>query len=271
MDRVAIESLTVFALPPVEFVNLAADLNCQNISIGLNSSSVNPHCYPAWSLRDRVTRQDMIAAMRDRNVSISVGEGLAVLPNQDVRDLAADLDLMCELGVERIATVSLDPDMKRTMDQIAVLAEMADAVGVETVIEFVPGFTINDLSSAVDVVRHVGRRTMRIMVDTMHLVRSGFGAADVAALDPDMIGYIQLCDVPLAPSNPNYLQEAMHERLVPGTGELPLLEILDALPRHLIVGVEVPMKARAEAGEGPFDRAWACVEATRKLLTKLDR
>jgi hypothetical protein len=38
-----IEHRTVFGLPPVEFVNLAADLGCRYIAIALSGSPYNPH------------------------------------------------------------------------------------------------------------------------------------------------------------------------------------------------------------------------------------
>src|ERR1700681_730537 len=109
MSRLGIENISVFGLPPVEFVNLAADLGCQHISTGLTSFGYNPHNYRSFSLRDDAAlRHDMLAAMRDRGVTISLGEGLTVRKGGDVRDYASDLDIMCELGVERINTVSMD-------------------------------------------------------------------------------------------------------------------------------------------------------------------
>ena len=99
----------------------------------------------------------------------------------------------------------------------------------------------------------------------MHFFRSGAGAADIAALDPNLIGYVQLCDVPLISKHSTYMDEALHERMVPGTGELPLLDILAALPPHLVLGLEVPQRPLAEAGIGPHERVARCVEATRNL------
>jgi hypothetical protein len=49
------------------------------------------------------------------------------------------------------------------------------------------------------------------------------GAADVAALDRDVIGYVQLCDAPLVSRFSEYTEDAKFERMAPGTGELPLL------------------------------------------------
>ena len=124
MDRIGIEFLSVFGLPPVEFVTLAADLGCQYISTGLMSVPYNPPTYPPFSLRDDpALRREMVAAMRDRGVSISLGEGLLVRNGADVRDLATDLAIMAELGVGRINTVSFDAEFTRSVDQFGVLAE----------------------------------------------------------------------------------------------------------------------------------------------------
>jgi sugar phosphate isomerase/epimerase len=270
VERLGIEFLSVFGLPPVEFVTLAADLGCRYVSTGLSAAPYDPPRYPPFSLRDDpALRREMVAAMRDRGVSISLGEGLLVREGVDVREYAADLAVMNELGAARINTVSLDPDVNRSVDQFGILAELVAAAGMETTMEFSPGLTISDLPTAVEVVHAVGRPDFRLLIDTMHLCRSGAGADDIAALDPDIFGYIQLSDAPLVPSIPDYMQEAMFERMVPGTGELPLRDILAALPRDLVVGLEVPLRSDAEAGVGPDARLGRCVDAARALLARL--
>lgn len=271
MNRLGIENISVFALPPVEFVNLAADLGCRSISIGLEPIDYNPHGYPRFSLReDKALRREMIAAMRDRGVSISLGEGFTVRPGVDVcEQRAADLEVMCELGVKRINTVSMDPDLARTFDQFAALVELAAGVDVEVTTELAPGLTIADLPTALAAVRHVGRRNFRLLIDTMHVVRSGSGAADLAKIEPDLIGYIQLSDAPLTSRFATYFEEAMFERMSPSSGELPLLDVLRALPRELPVGIEVPLRSQAEAGLGPRERLGPVVEAARRLLSQL--
>jgi sugar phosphate isomerase/epimerase len=269
MAALGIENISVFGLPPVEFVNLAADLGCRHISTGLTGIDYNPHAYPRFSLRDNATlRREMIAAMSDRGVSISLGEGLTVRPGGDVRHYANDLDVMCELGVRRINTVSMDPDLDRSFDQFAVLAGMAAERGVETTIELAPGLTVADLQTALAAVRHVGRPDFRLLVDTMHLVRSGSGPADIAALDPDLIGYVQICDAPRKARFSTYFEEAMFERMAPGTGELGLTDLVAALPHDRVFALEVPQRSLAEAGVGPRERLGKCLEATRRLLAQ---
>jgi sugar phosphate isomerase/epimerase len=271
MPKLGIENISVFGLPPVEFVNLAADLGCEHISTGLISFGYNPHGYAPFSLRDDAAlRREMIAAMHDRGVSISLGEGLTVRPGGDVRDYASDLDIMYELGVRRINTVSMDPDLSRSFDQFGALAEMAAERGVETTTELAPSLTVADLPTALAAVRHVGRPDFKLLIDTMHLVRSGSTAADIAAVDPELIGYVQICDAPLKPRFESYFEESMYERMAPGTGELGLLEIVAALPRDRVFALETPLRSEAEAGVGPHERLGRCVEATRNLFAQLE-
>jgi sugar phosphate isomerase/epimerase len=270
VEQLGIELLSVFALPPVEFVNLAADLDCRYISTGLSAVPYNPHGYPSFSLRDDAAlRAQMIAAMEDRGVAISLGEGCIVRPEAEARNLAADLDLFAELGVTRINTVSLDPDRARSFDEFGILVEIAAERGMETTVEASPGLTVGDLDTALAAIDHVGRPDFRLLIDTMHVVRSGSSADAVAALDPNLIAYVQLSDATLEPRFDSYMEEAMYERMVPGEGELPLRELLAALPDGLVISLEVPQRALAEAGVGPEERLGRCVEATRALLAEV--
>ncbi|WP_405733310.1 sugar phosphate isomerase/epimerase [Streptomyces sp. NBC_01537] len=267
MDRLGIEFLSVFGLPPVDFVCLAADLGCKYISTGLTSYPYDPPSHPPFSLRDDPPlRREMTAAMRDRGVSISLGEGMTVRSGADIRDRSGDLAIMAELGIRRVNTVSVDPDPHRSIDQFGLLAETAASFGMETTLEPGPGLTIPDLPTAVDAIRQVGRPDFRLLIDVMHVIRSGSGPADIAALDPGIVGYVQLSDAPLVPVIPDYAQEAMFERMVPGTGELPLTEVLAALPGDVVIGLEVPLRSQARAGVGPHERLGRCVDAARELL-----
>lgn len=269
MARLGIENISVFGLPPVEFVSLAADLGCQHISTGLTSFSFGIHDYPPFSLReDRTLRQEMIAAMHDRGVSISLGEGCTIREGVDATSYQADLDLFVELGTERINTVSMDPDFNRTCDQFSIMAELAAERGLRITTELAPSLTIGDLPTALAALRQIGRPDFRLLIDTMHVVRSGSTPADVAALDPELIDYVQICDAPRQPRFESYHEESMFERMVPGEGGLGLPELLKVLPQDRVYAIEVPLRSQALAGVGPHERLGRCVEATRRLLAE---
>jgi sugar phosphate isomerase/epimerase len=268
VNRLGIEMLSVFGMPPVEYVNLVADLGCRYITAGLvGFAPIKSLGYPPFSLRDDATlRSDLLAVMADRGVSMSLGEGLLIAPGVDVRSYATDLDIMAELCIPRINTVSLEPDRARTFDQLAALTALAADRGIATCIEPVVGLSIADLATALAAVEYVGGDDVSLLIDTMHVARFGAVADDLRSLPAERIGYIQLSDTMLQPRMANYAEEAIFERLPPGEGELPLAAMLAALPDDRVVGLEIPMRSHAEAGVSAYNRLLPCVRNARALL-----
>ncbi len=263
--RIAIEFISGMGMPPVDFVETVAKLDCRYLGIALEPIS-RFEAYPLWSLRnDPQLRRDMIAAMRHLDVAVSIGEGFLAWPDKDIRATAPDMDLLCELGAPCVNLVSIDSDKARAFDQCAAFADMASARGLTATVEFMPGMLIGNLAVATEAVRHVGRANFGMLVDSMHFFRSGSDLAQLATLERSAIGYVQLCDVPQNGQG-SYGDEARFERRCPGKGELPLRAFLGALPADALIGLEIPMLAAAKAGIGPLERLGPCVNATRELL-----
>lgn len=268
-NRIGIEFISTFNMHPVEMVELAAELSCRHISLALAPMPTKLIDYPQWSLRDdKSLRRDLLQALQDHDVDISTGECYMIRPGADFRDSArTDLEVMRGLNIKRVNIVSLDPDWSRSIDQCGVLVEMADALGMETTLEFGPllgAFT--NLQSALCGLAAINKPNFRLVVDAMHFFRSGGSVADLTKLDPDRIGLVQLCDVPVVSKFEHYMYEAQYERLPPGQGELPLQELLQAVPRDVVVGLELPMLALAKSGVGACERLQDAVAVTRKLL-----
>jgi sugar phosphate isomerase/epimerase len=269
VNPLGIERLCMFDMPPVPFIELAAELGCPNVGLGLTSMGYyNPHGYAAWSLRDDpALRRDTIAALAANGVTISLLEGFAVQPGKDVREQAADLDIVHALGGRRINAVSTDRDMDRSCEGLAIIADMAAERGIEVVTEIGPP-PIKRLDRALEAVRRIDRPNFRLLIDTMHFFRMGSTVEELAAIDPALVGYVQLCDVPLASPFESYMEEALHERMPPGQGELPLADVLALLRPDVVVSLEVPQRSLAEAGVAPRERVLRCVEAARTLMAR---
>jgi sugar phosphate isomerase/epimerase len=272
MNRLGIEFLTLLGMPPIEHVELAAELGCVSISTGLQRLPLAPfgypdvELYPEWSLaEDAGLRRELKAALRDTGVHIGLGEGFRVCPEQDVVDAGGQLDIMADLGAWRINAICTEPDLPRAHDQYAMLAEMVTARGMQFIVEFAPPHALNSVEAALAVVDHVGRGRCRLMFDSMHFFRSGGKVEDIGEIDPTLIGYAQMCDVPMESPGSSYMQEAMFERMLPGEGELPLREWLAALPIDCEIGLEVPMMARLQSGMSPREHAAEVVAAARAL------
>ncbi len=272
MNRLGLEYLTLLGMPPIEHVRLAADLGCGSISASLVGMPLHQFGYPGfkpypeWSLvNDAELRREMKAALRDSGVHIGLAEGFRVRPDSDLRDRAAELDIVADLGALRVNAVSMESDMARTYDQLAILADMVNARGMKFIIEFAPRNAIDSLPAALAAADHVGRDRCQIMFDSMHFFRSGAKVSDIASIDPALIGYAQLADAPLVSKGGSYMQEAVFARMIPGEGELPLREWIAALPADLEIGVEVPMIASLQSGVSARDHAARVIAAAREL------
>lgn len=266
MGGLGIELISVLGMPPVQFIELAAELGCPNISLGLNQMDYNPFGFPRYSLpTDAALRREVKSALKANGVTISLGENLHILPESDSREMwKAGLDVLGELGATQINSVSFEPDLQRNIDQY----------GIRTLIEFVPIFGVPDLPTALEVIRQVGHPDLGFIFDTMHAARTGLSPDDLRAVPPELIGYIQLCDVPAGRTkydfmDAGYMDEAMHERMVPGEGQVPLADYLRALPKDRVISLEVPQRSKAEAGVGLRESLGHCVQATRSLLGTL--
>lgn len=270
MSRIGIDFISFLAMPPVESVQLAADLGCGQLSLALAPFTANPHNYPAWSLRDDAAlRKATRAALDERGIVISMAEGFLLRPGADIRDGVADLDLHVELGSKRANIASIEPGLARNVDQCGAFAEMCAQRGMEMTLEFGPIFGVRDLAGALEVLRQVGNPNLRLMVDALHVFRSGTSVAELQAVAPEQIGYVQLCDAPMDFSFDQYMDEGRNNRMVPGEGEFPLQDFLAAMPRHVVVGLELPMLAKAEAGMSLRDALAPAVAATQALLARI--
>lgn len=266
MNPLGIECLSTFGLHPVELIRLTGELGCSHVTLNLGRSANRLPIYPDLSFRDDPALQrEMKAALADSGVTIGVVEGFAILPDNRAEDFARDLDMVAGLGARAICTVSMERDVARTHGQFARLTELAAARGLVTTTELGAG-ALRRLDRARAALAAVAQPSFKLLVDTMHFFRFGGTVADFAALDPAVIGHIQLNDVPMPAVIDDYMQEALYERRAPGDGDLPLADFLRHVPAGVVVGLEVPIRSEAEAGIGPRERLARCVAQARALM-----
>lgn len=124
-----------------------------------------------------------------------------------------------------------------------------------------------------------GQSNAGILVDALHLERSGGTVAAIGKVHPKRIVLAQLCDAKkrrTAPSMEDLITEARTERLAPGDGDLQLFDFLDALPDEVEIEYEVPrpeevrlpLEARAKIAADKFRRYMAGYARTRRPSAK---
>jgi sugar phosphate isomerase/epimerase len=267
-NPLGLEYMTLLGAHPLHFIRTAAAAGCTYVSLRPAQLPHAPAGSPPYSLLDDPNlRGEVVSTLEEHGVGIGLFDGLGVAEGQSVERHGRSLELMPELGVTRVNTVSRDPDLARTTDEMGRLVQMAAEYDITVTVEPCPPLTVGTLAQALAVIDQVALPNFKLLIDTMHVSRSG-EASMVSDLDPDLVDYVHICDGPMAmPANAQqYLDEARNERMIPGEGEMPLVEILSGLRPDVIVSTEVPLSARREAGMPDLERVQLALEGTKRTL-----
>jgi len=133
-------------------------------------------------------------------------------------------------------------------------------------LEFVPWSRIPDLRTAWEIVKSADQPNGGITVDSWHYFRGTPDAALLATIPGQVIVGVQLSDGP-ALAERDLVQATLHERLLPGDGEMDLRELLTCLRlagSEAPIGVEVFSDALHELE--PVEAATRAGEAARRVL-----
>ncbi|MCC5871665.1 MAG: sugar phosphate isomerase/epimerase [Gammaproteobacteria bacterium] len=163
-----------------------------------------------------------------------------------------------EVGARAALIVSSEPDPDQTRKRYERLCERADKEGIRAVLEFLPITEVKTLADARAIVETVGHPAGGLLIDPIHLARSGGTPADLAAVDPKWFPYAQFCDGRSALSDMTFeriLEDAVDGRDVAGKGDLPLVDLLAQLPANIPLSMEIRSKAWRDRYPDVFERA----------------
>lgn len=265
MHPLSLDKITVRELTPLETVDLAAELGYQ--AIGLWAYSGDPRMPITPSLSDKRAKRELAGRLADTGVKIHCIECFILRTDTDVATCRPALEYGAELGAQHATTVVFDDEPARSLDNFSRLAEMAAQVGLNVNIEFLPFSPINGLAEAIRFVQAATQPNIGILVDILHLIRTGGSIADLKATPKEFIRYAQVCDGPVSVDPQQIFFEAVYQRAVPGQGSFPLNEFIAALPEDIVVGVEVPLKDMHDRGVDARERARLVDKGLRETLT----
>jgi len=132
---------------------------------------------------------------------------------------------------------------------------------------------VRNLKQALAVIGQVDHPLAALLIDPIHVDRSGTTVAEVSAIDPALLPYAQFCDArALRPDPADFaavIADAVDLREQCGAGALPLAALLEALPPEVPLSIELRSAALREAFSHPVLRAKAVLDATRGWLDTL--
>lgn len=261
-------SLSYYTVPELtlaETIDVAAAAGCRYVGVRLLDGA--PTDPPSALMCDAVLRREAVARLRDRGVGALDASAARLRPRTRADAFVPMLDACNELGIAHIDCSIDDPDAARRVETLSSLCALAHARDLRVEIEFVPWMAVGTLLDAAALIRAIGAPNLGILVDALHLDRSGTPPEAIRELPADWFRIAQICDAPalVDRSKADQIRVATTARCLPGEGVLPLAALVEALPPDLPLALEIPMEARARHS-GALDRVKAAVAATRALL-----
>jgi sugar phosphate isomerase/epimerase len=201
----------------------------------------------------------------DSGVAITHVTAYWVTPDLTLAEFLPVIDTAAELGAGMIVVNCGYADEARFVSFMAAYCDAAARSGLKLVLEFMPFSGAKTLEQGVRMIEETARPNLGLLVDALHVARSGGAPADLKKVDPRLIYMVQLCDAPLEkPAGLELRAEALTDRLYPGEGGLPLHELLDAVAPEVQIDAEIP--CRRHAALSPQEQGRMTGEACRRFL-----
>jgi sugar phosphate isomerase/epimerase len=273
MEReLALHQITAVEASPAELVSLAAVVGCQRVCVftyvpatALPDGSAPGAPFPL------VTRENLAevkAAMAQTGVGVGNIEFFPIAADVPAETYREAFALGQEIGALRAVVHIHDPDDSSAVAQLGEVADLAAEFDMSLGLEFM-GLTpaCNSVQRAAWFAEAAGRTNVGIAVDALHLARTGGKPADLLDIPVKYFSYGQICDGHGLHLSADYLTEAL-DREMPGDGDFPLLEMIEAMPYITALDVEVPSPTRADRGIPAIDRVREAVARSRAIIER---
>jgi sugar phosphate isomerase/epimerase len=261
MTALGLAHLTALELAPAALIAEAARAGFAAVGLRFVPATSDGPAYPTRV--GTVAHRALKRVLSDEGVRVSDIEFIQLKPDIDVSSLAGCLEAGADLGAAAVIASGDDPDRARLTAHFVELCQLAASFGLRVDLEFMRWRVIGSLPQAAAIVREAGQMNGAILVDALHLARSGGQADELIALPDRWLRAAQLCDARAeAPKTETaIIAEAREGRLPPGDGALPLGALLEVLPADTGLSVEMPLPALDARA-----RIAAAFNATRNLL-----
>jgi sugar phosphate isomerase/epimerase len=257
--------LTVLSLTPPEVVEAAARAGYRYASLRMTRVTA---AEPLYDLaRDRALMRDTRARMAATGVDVHDVELFRLDPKLEPESLRAELDATAELGARNIIAQLPDPDRARKIDRFARLCELARPLGIFVSLEFPHWTETGNLAEAAAVVQAAGSDNAGVLIDMLHMARSGSSLDELRKLPRAWFRFAHVCDAEqqVPPTLEGVIRTARDERLFPGEGTIDVHGILACLPDDIPYSLEIPRNALTRA-VGPYEVARLALLVARSHL-----
>jgi sugar phosphate isomerase/epimerase len=241
LTPLGVAHLTALELPPPVFVREAARAGFASVGFRIAPATPGSVEYPLK--KGTQAQQELRRILQGEGIGLYDVEFVPLTPEVDVPSYAGLLDAAADLGAVSLNVSGDDPDFVRLTHNFAAMCDLAGSFGLRVDLEFMRWRICANLHDALRLVSAASKPNGAILLDCLHLDRSGSQPAELRGVPAGFIRSAQLCDAPSQrpATDAEVIAEAREGRLPPGEGSLPLVETVQALSSEAAFTVEVPI------------------------------
>jgi sugar phosphate isomerase/epimerase len=191
MSQLTLGYLTLSA-DPAETVTAAASAGFPAVGIRITGRR-KADDYPKV-IGNRAAIADIRRRAEDGGVRLSNVSAYHFYEDVTHDDLARVVETVAELGAGIIVSNKYVPEDEKFLDLLVPYAQAAQKAGIRLAIEFMKYSEAKTIHKALELAERSGQANVGMLIDPLHMDRAGATNVDVAAIPPERIVFVQLCD-----------------------------------------------------------------------------
>lgn len=262
MRHYSLAFLTVNELDPINAIRIASRCGYDSVGLRFIKASATEPDYFLMENDDYLIEVGRI--LKETGVTVADAELIRLNSSTYVHSFKSFFERASYLGVRHVIVAGDDENHVRITKNFEMLCTLAAEYNMSANLEPMPWTKVPNIQTALRIVEDAGMSNGNILVDALHFNRSGDNYSMIQSIPPERMQIFQICDAPSAfdSSTDALIHTARANRLFPGDGDIDLYKILDYIPSHAIISVEVPNAQIVS----PELRAMIGLEKTKKIM-----
>ena len=265
MNKIALSPNSLVGVSALEYIDALVTAGYDGIGLRMYASpGVNYESVTQPLAGNPALMRDVKHALADSGLILYDILSYYIRPGFDLDRMLPSLEFGAELGFPYALAIADDPDWTRQRDNFARLCDVASRLHMTVTLEApVNQNALNTMPKAYQLIEESGKDNAAICLDPFHFWRAGHDASLLRGHDAHLFPYTQIDDGVDTDGPPP------RGRCEIGAGQVPLFDILDALPPGLPLSIEWG-RARDSSSYSAAEWAKLALDATRRFVERYE-
>ena len=255
MNPIVLSPTTLMRTPPAEFIRIAQEAGYDGIGIRLYPS---PGMAFSPVVGDPALEAEVRSTLAATDLEVHDIFTFYLQPEMDFEGMRTAMEFGASLGARYALTIGDDPEWDRMVENFGRLCDLAADYNLTCAFDTpVNVRVLNSLRPILKLIEDAGRPNAAINVDPAQFYRAGDTPDMLRGLDPALMPYGQLTDC--------NTMIPMGRYVMPGDGDVPLMELLDVMPPGIALSVHYH---HSDQRYPPLAWATHVLDGTRRFLRR---